>query len=169
MAYKWVRLPSKTCTYIDMSGAGPDYPVKTRMVLGPHVKRWIDNDYYYIIRQEKDMKRRATIETPTPGAWTPSTDPFLRKLPNIDEVLANPWYEDGGRRDPGNLKITITVSGVQLILTDPTARESAFTTAKSVREALELLEGALEREVGIWRPWPAWMGSEAAQRGKKRS
>jgi len=106
------------------------------------------------------MKKRAKLETPTPQAWVPSQDPFYKKLPYVDECMNNPWYEDGDARQLGNLKINSTSSGVQLILSDPDNRESAFTTASTVREALELLENALAREVGVWRPWPEWMGQK---------
>jgi hypothetical protein len=123
--------------------------------------------YYEALNEGKEMKKRAKVETPTPESFKPSTDLFYKKLPNIDEVMNNPWYDDGDPRELGNIKITSTTSGVQLILTDANNEESAFTSAATVREALEALEAALERGSSVWRPWPEWMKKKPALTKKR--
>jgi len=132
------------------------------------ILRWVDpaelepKDPYAQFKELQEMKRRAKEVQKTKGKYVPHQDPFLAKYPEIQRVLWDCWYDDGGPRELGKLTISLVPSGVAIALTDPGERASAFTTAESLPEALELLEAALGGKADPWRPWPKGFGKKSS-------
>lgn len=109
-----------------------------------------------------EMKKRARAEQRQKGEFTTHAEPFFGKLPEINRVLWDCWYDDGSPRELGKLTIGLVPAGVNLALTDPSERMSAFCTADTLKDALKLLEDALAGSGDPWRPWPASFGKKKA-------
>jgi hypothetical protein len=85
---------------------------------------------------------------------------MLKVYPNITKYMWDCWYDDGSPRELGKLAFGLVPSGVSVSLTDPGERASAFTTAETLVEALNLLEAALSGPGDPWRPWPKSFGKK---------
>lgn len=75
------------------------------------------------------------------------------EYPLICQYLTTTRWEDGSDREPSALAISLREEGIQLALNDKALRQSAYTTAGSVEEAMGLMEGALTNGRDIWRAW----------------
>lgn len=96
-------------------------------------------------------KKRASIE----GI---ADDGFAKAHPKIVEYLITVEWEDGSAREPSALSVTIRDGMVNVALNDKALKQSMYSTAGTLKEALKLLEGALKDELGAWRPWKAGKG-----------
>jgi hypothetical protein len=108
------------------------------------------------------MKRRAKSEQRQKGVYTQHQEDFFKKFPEITQVLWDCWYEDGQARELGKLTIGLVPDGVNLAITDPGERMSAFCTAGTLKDALKLLEDALAGNGDPWRPWPKSFGKKGS-------
>lgn len=106
------------------------------------------------------MKRRAKADQRAKGEYVQHTEDFFKKLPEMCRVLWDCWFEDGSPRELGKLTIGLVPDGVNLAITDPSERTSAFCTAPTLKEALKLLEDAIAGPGDPWRPWPASFGKK---------
>jgi len=106
------------------------------------------------------MKRRAKSDQAKKGEYVQHGEEFFKKYPHICQVLWDCWYEDGQARELGKLSIGLVPEGVNIALTDPGERCSAFTTAATLKDALKLLEDALSGPGEPWRPWPKSFGKK---------
>jgi hypothetical protein len=77
----------------------------------------------------------------------------LRKYPLIMEYLVTDKYEDGSARDTSALAVNVRDGEVLVALNDKDLKQSAYTQARTLAEALGLLEGALRDGKALWRPW----------------
>jgi len=86
-------------------------------------------------------------------------DNIWRNHAHIGEYLSATKYDDGSARETSALSITLEGPCVNLALNDRDLKQSAYTQAPTLMEALELMDCALRDGVLQWRPWKA---------GKKR-
>jgi len=107
-----------------------------------------------------EMKKRARADQAKKGEYQAHTEVFFAKCPEITKVLWDCWYDDGSPRELGKLTIGLVPAGVNLAITDPSERMSAFCTADTLKDALKLLEDALAGGGDPWRPWPASFGKK---------
>lgn len=119
-----------------------------------------DNLYYNHLNEVSDMKRKASKEQAVKGKYQQHSEPMLKVYPNITKYMWDCWYDDGSPRELGKLAFGLVPSGVSVSLTDPGERASAFTTAETLVEALNLLEAALSGPGDPWRPWPKSFGKK---------
>jgi len=78
---------------------------------------------------------------------------FLEKHPSILEYLTTCTWEDATPREPSALSITIDYGMVQVALNDKDLKQSCYTKAESLPEALELMDTALRDNIIEWRQW----------------
>lgn len=84
---------------------------------------------------------------------------FSKQYPTITQFLSDVAWDDGTKREPSSLGVTVRDGLVQLAMNDKDAKQSMYTSAGSLTEALKLMEKALAGGLDAWRPWNA---------GKKR-
>lgn len=127
----------------------------------PQVKTWTDDDpIWKPFREFSEMKKKAQVDQKAKGKYQPHPEPLLKGRPTIGMFMYDCWYDDGSPRELSKLSIGLVPSGVQISLTDPDNRSTAFTTSSSVSEALDELEKALTSNVDPWRPWPKSFGKK---------
>jgi len=105
------------------------------------------------------MKRPSPTQAAAAEATGCCDEVWGKKYPSIVEHMTCAKWDDGGAREPSSLAITFQGGRAQLALNDKELKQSLYTTAGSVVEALGLLEKALASGVGEWRQWKS---------GKKR-
>lgn len=137
-------------------------PLRKRNDLEKRLRVWLmvnipeRNAFWEVL----EMKRRAKSDQRAKGEYSQHGEAFLRKFPEICKVLWDCWYEDGSPRELGKLTIGLVPDGVNIAVTDPSERLSAFCTAATLNDALKLLEDSLSGSGDPWRPWPASFGKK---------
>lgn len=96
----------------------------------------------------------------TDGQWTDGV--WSRQFPRIVEYLTVVRYSDNSSREPSQLSVSCQDGRVRLALNDREMKQSLYTDALTVAEALVLMEECIASGAGIWRPW----GSGARKKGK---
>jgi len=104
------------------------------------------------------MKRPTTPSKPKKGSVHESSCPILSKVPTVWEYLADGTWDDGKPREVSRMSIEARGGAVQVALHDPALRQSLYTDADTVEEALALMEGALQAGTAPWRPWKGGKG-----------
>lgn len=99
------------------------------------------------------MKRDAAASADGDKEWKGLDEPLFEVCPLLAQAVADPWWEDGKARTPYSLKLAFTVGGVQVSISDETGRRTSYTAARTVQEALGLIERMLEGGSLAWRPW----------------
>lgn len=89
------------------------------------------------------------------GGGVCSDEGFLKKYPTIVTHLSDDKYDDGGARELSTLAVSIREGQIAIALNDKDLKQSMYTMAETLTEALKLLEGALAAGNGEWRPWKA--------------
>lgn len=110
----------------------------------------------YIPWESYVMKKPDVQTKPARLSGTVGTeDGILKKYPRIVEYLTTDAWEDGSAREPSALSVMMRDEDVLLALNDKDLKQSLYTQAESLTEALKLMEGALATSKGAWRPWNA--------------
>lgn len=99
------------------------------------------------------MKRPDTVAKAAPGQVSLPEDRFVTKYPLIVEYLSTQQWEDGSARELSALSITLGEGMMKLALNDKELKQSLYTAAPTLDEALKLMEGCLKAGNGEWRPW----------------
>jgi len=99
------------------------------------------------------VKREAAATAKTRGKFVPPPDAALASRPHLAEAVSDPFWEDGGLREPWTLSVNWSGQQVLLQLNDKEAGRSLSTTADSLDEGLDLLERLLQGSVLPWRYW----------------
>lgn len=100
------------------------------------------------------MKRPETKTAGGKLGGSPAVDEgWLKKYPTITMYLCDDTYEDGGAREVSALSISIREGDFLLALNDKDLKQSVYTQARSLPDALRLMEGALKDGAAQWRPW----------------
>lgn len=89
-----------------------------------------------------------------------SDDVFVKKYPNILIYLTDASWEDGKDRELSQLSISVRNGAIALALNDKALKQSLYTQADTLTEALKLMEGALQDGSGEWRAWNAGKGKK---------
>ena len=87
------------------------------------------------------------------AAGQASDEVFSRKYPNITLYLTDDKYEDGGVRELSALSVSVREGNMLVALNDKDLKQSMYTQADTLTEALKLMEGALAGGQAEWRPW----------------
>ena len=104
---------------------------------------------------EHQVKKPTQEPQKTAGAVSLSDTSFSNKHPHITEYLCTEKWEDGTARDPSALSISVREGYMSLALNDKDLKQSLYTQAETLAEALKLMEGCLKDGTGVWRPWKA--------------
>lgn len=99
------------------------------------------------------MKREKQAAQKAKGKWVPPEDPFLQGLPLLAEALSDHFWDDGSPREVWTLSVNYSGPMPTVQLNDKDEGRSVASTAPSVREALEALEGLMGRGALPWRYW----------------
>lgn len=105
--------------------------------------------------KKPDMK----VAGGTASAGSCSDESLNKRCPTIIMYLTDDKWEDGTSREVSQLSLSVRDGSIALALNDKDLKQSLYTQAESLTEALKLMEGALASGKGEWRPWKA---------GKKR-
>jgi len=102
----------------------------------------------YLAMRKREKTNGASVAAAVPDdAW------FADQYPRITEYLADVKWDDGTPREPSTLSIGFVDGGVRIALNDKDGRQSAYTNAHTVQDALKALEDALEADLVTWRAW----------------
>ena len=85
-------------------------------------------------------------------------DLFVKKLPSIMEYLVTEQWDDGSPREASALSVTIKDGLIQVALNDKAMKQSLYTSAATLQDALKLMEGCLRDGKAPWRVWKAGKG-----------
>ncbi len=160
MPYYWKRrIVRRWCTRIKRGPHAPgewEYFVDEREI---RRKVWREDSFSAFL-EVTEMKKRARSDQRAKGEYAQHTEEFFKRYPEICRVLWDCWFEDGSARELGKLSIGLVPDGVNLALTDPSERVSAFCTAQTLKDAMRLLEDAIAGPGDPWRPWPKSFGKK---------
>lgn len=78
---------------------------------------------------------------------------LMKKYPRIVEYLVTTQWDDGSSRLTSSLAVSITDGMIQVALNDKELKQSFYSSAGSLPEAMGLLEKALAAGVDGWRVW----------------
>jgi hypothetical protein len=101
------------------------------------------------MKKPSEKQAATAVSTGCPDAQ------WASKYPHICEYLSSAVWEDGSAREPSALSVSIRDGMIALALNDKELKQSMYTQAGSVAEALKLMEGALAGGIEAWRPWKA--------------
>jgi hypothetical protein len=106
---------------------------------------------------ERWVMRRPDAKPPTSGeASNPlEEDKWLGKHVYLCEYLATTKWDDGSPREPSSISVSVSDGSVLCALNDKDLKQSMYTSARTLQEALKLMEEALSSAKGSWRPWKA--------------
>lgn len=99
------------------------------------------------------------MKRPTPAQETSARETgcpdatFAGKYPTLVAYLTDDAWEDGKARETSAISFTIKDGVFQLAINDKALKQSLYTTAATMTEALKLAEGALRDGTGQWRSW----------------
>jgi len=102
------------------------------------------------------MRKPDAVTGPAKSSSTiPESEKWLVKFPTVCEYLSTTSWEDGTPREASALSVSVQDGCILIALNDKDLKQSLYTSAESLLEALKLMEGALSSNVGQWRPWKA--------------
>jgi len=99
------------------------------------------------------MKREAAAKQKSKGAFVPPDDPFLEGLGGLAAAVADLFWDDGTPRDPWSLSLNWGTGLVTASLNDKEESRSLNSSGRTVREALDALQVALDMPQRPWRYW----------------
>lgn len=99
------------------------------------------------------MKKPDTVAKAKAGQVSLPDDKFVTQYPMITEYLATQEWEDKTPREPSTLAVSLGDGMFKLALNDKELKQSLYTAAGTLQEALKLMEGALKAGNGEWRKW----------------
>lgn len=101
----------------------------------------------------QEMKKKQAKAAANGVNALPEDGWFVDAYPNITMFLTDTVWDDGSPRDPSTMGISIKEGMFALALNDKDGRQSAYTSAETLRDALAAMEAALEADRITWRPW----------------
>lgn len=102
------------------------------------------------------MKRpEGKVAGATSKAGHCNDDQFVEQYPNIVMYMTDDQFDDGAARERSALSVSVRDGDILIALNDKELKQSLYTQAETLRDALRLMEGALQDGVGQWRPWKA--------------
>lgn len=104
----------------------------------------------WLVKRPEIQSAKGTGKHPANGE-----DAFVKKHPTIITYMTDDVYEDGGARELSALSISIREGDVLIALNDKDLKQSMYTQAHTLQDALKLMEGALSEGNAQWRPWKA--------------
>lgn len=84
-----------------------------------------------------------------------SDEQFCKRYPTIVTYLTDDQWDDKTAREVSVLSVSVRDGLIALALNDKECKQSLYTQAETLGEALKLLEGCLVDGSGVWRPWKA--------------
>lgn len=99
------------------------------------------------------MKREAAQVIKGKGKYPGHPEPLLAGRECMQELLGDPWWDDGKPRQLCTLTIELVGDQVAIKVVDAENRRSMHTTAQTVAEAIELLDNHLKAGGAPWRSW----------------
>lgn len=126
---------------------GPAYP--------GHIG-WVSPRLYVRPFESYVMKRpEGKVAGARSGGGVCSDEQLVKRYPTIMLYLTDAVYDDGGAREVSALSVSVRDGQVALALNDKDLKQSLYTQAETLPEAMKLMEGALVSGTGEWRPWKA--------------
>lgn len=99
------------------------------------------------------MKRPTEAQQASSLATGVGEEGFMKRYPTIVMYLTDDVWEDGKARETSALSFTVKDGMWQLALNDKALKQSLYTSAATMTEALKLLEAVLRDGVPPWRSW----------------
>jgi len=100
------------------------------------------------------MKRPDAVTSVSSPTGNPlEADKWLGKFEQVSEYLVTTTWEDGTPREPSALSVSVSDGMLLLALNDKDLKQSIYTSAETLQDALKLLEDALRTSRASWRPW----------------
>jgi hypothetical protein len=98
--------------------------------------------------------KRPTQDGVLKGSRATFTDQkFATEYPTLTDWMVDDKWDDGKPRAVSTISINFSQGSVTVGLSDHAFQRSAYTTADTLAEALDLLEAALAGERIGWRRW----------------
>lgn len=99
------------------------------------------------------MKREAAATQKSKGKFTPPEDPAFASRPLLAEAVADLFWEDGTPREPWSISLNWSTGMCMVSLNDKDESRSMNSSAPTMEEALDLMEGLLASPRRPWRYW----------------
>jgi len=80
-------------------------------------------------------------------------DKWLGKYKLLCQYLTETKWDDGAPREPSAISVSCSDGVLLVALNDKDLKQSMYTSAQTLQEALKLMEEALASNRGSWRPW----------------
>jgi len=97
--------------------------------------------------------KRPTLSAPDPKdrRWSCPDKWIFEAYPFLAGGLCDPWWDEGKPRVPWTMKVAYSAEGCSVTLNDKENKLVLFTSAASLEDAMEAIEGALETGKAAWR------------------
>lgn len=82
-------------------------------------------------------------------------DKWLGKFKCVCEYLTTTKWDDGSPREPSAISVSVSDGALTIALNDKDLKQSIYTSAGTLQEALKLMEDSLASSKVTWRPWKA--------------
>lgn len=82
-------------------------------------------------------------------------DKWLGKYKHVCEYLVTTKWDDGSPREPSAISVSVSDGALMIALNDKDLKQSIYTSAETLQEALKLMEDSLASSKVTWRPWKA--------------
>lgn len=152
VGHRWIYLTNISHNTFDLVAGGRISFPSLYLARLPKVQ---ELQWWEIQRRIDDMIEEDT-RNQKPDKWVPSDEPFLKGYPTVHQWVTDCWAKDNGKvvpRTPCQLSFSFFSGSVMLSMNDKPKRRSTNTTAPTVAEALEALEGVLLSGSVPWRSW----------------
>lgn len=101
------------------------------------------------------MKKPDKSQAASAAATGCPDEGWVKKYPKLVEMMTTVAWDDDTPRAPTSISISCVDGMIQIAANDKDLKQSFYTTAGSIAEALGLLERAIAQGVDGWRPWKA--------------
>jgi len=152
VGHKWIYLTSITCNVFDLVGGGSVALPMPYLVQLPQVRE----EQWWELQRRIDAMIEEDTRNQKPDKWVASDEPFLKAYPTVHQWCTDCWEKTSKGvvpRQPCQLSFSFFSGSVMVSMNDKPKRRSTNTTAPTVAEALELLEGVLAAGSVPWRTW----------------
>ena len=119
--------------------------------------------------RRETYERVTVMKKPTPrqeeaiAAGEFADEGFAKKYPHLTEYLVTDKWENGEEREPSTFTVSHSAHGVQVAVNDKDQRQSLYSTAGTLTEALKLADKAIGDGIDAWRQWG---GGKGKKKGK---
>lgn len=104
------------------------------------------------------MKKPSQRQAEAVGQTTTPDEGFNKRFPTVAAYICDDKWEDGTDREPSTFSVSCRDGLIQIAMNDKELKQSLYTSAGSLQEALGLMEKALAAGVDAWRPWKTGKG-----------